>query len=228
LTRPKNEARLKGIAWSGQIRVNAWNLRTLLHASHAQKNGRNNTYALQLIANLDYMRDEFTLPTSPEYHSTGICNYNPWRYSPFLEYSPDPKPDHISTWHYHVLASSLNECVRGGFPEALPMLNHVLKVIHNLWIYSPTRYDVPWGNHSYIPDSWFDSLKATFRNRSAIPTKFDAPLTPDYLGWARSAIVAARDQSMPWADEALSWVDVEAPKFKGGVPLVWQISPERI
>lgn len=229
LTRPRNDLRLKGIIWSGQIRAAAWSTLALLRAAIAESPYNAGPYASQLVANLNYMRDTFTVPSALEYRSTGVCNLSPFRPAELLAYvTLLPRPLRFPTWNHHVLASVLNECIRAGFNEAIPMRDHLTRVVQGQWQYGQSRYDIGWGDHAYVTDSWPDIIRTTFEGRATPPTpptSFPAVTTPEYISWARSAIVAAVDSGQEWATEALRWVATEAPKYKGGIPPWWAIMP---
>lgn len=234
LTRPKDELRENGIIWSGQVRAAAWALRALLHAYIVTTITINyDYYKQQIITNLQWMSDRFTLPfTSPNYRSIGVVSTVDFRLSPMLQYvsNTPPLPPYFSTFMHHQLCHVLDECVRAGFDEAIPIRDHLLKVAEGVWLHSPTPWDVAWGGHVYpsTDTDWPTIMKATFAGRGTDPSTFQAPpITPDYLAWYRSAVVAGVNAGEGWAVDALRWIDTQAPKFKGGVPLAWQINPTR-
>lgn len=226
LTRPKNDLRLKGIIWSGQVRASAWGIRSLLHCSLANKGH----WVDALVANLNWMRDTFVSAGAKGYRPNGVCSVLPWRPAKLLDYvTAEPRPNYIATWNHHILASVMDECVRAGFAEAIPMRDHVIKVAEGLWRHSQSIYEYPWGNHAYPSDDWADVVRVTFAGRKALPTGFPSPpLTPDYVAWSRAPIVAGVNAGKAWAKEALPKLDQEAAKYKGGIPLVWRIQPDAV
>ncbi len=226
MCRPYGELRERGILWSGQVRSAAWSLRTLLHCVQIHGPGR---YEFQLVDNLRWMAETFADLASPEHRPTGVCSVNGFRSSPFLDYvAPGTRPPYIATWNHHILVSVLNECMRAGFPEARPMRDHVLRVAGGLWEASPSGYLYVWGQHAYPADDWTAVVQATFPMgtwKNDLTTFPAPPVTPDNVGWARAPIVAGVDAGEAWAGPALAWLDEAAARFKGGLPLVWQIAP---
>jgi hypothetical protein len=239
LTRPKTADRHQGIIWSGQVRASAWALRSLLHLVLAG----DGDYEILLYRNLNWMRDTFTIPTSSHYRATGIPAVENWRPSGMLQFAnTTAERQWTGTWMVHVMAYVLGECVRAGYEEAVPMRDHLLKVARACWEYAPSKFLAPWGNHIVpawmgpvidIERWWRESMTHTFANMPAAAphrTSFADPLTPDYIGWFRAAVVTAVDagHGPEWADEALKWLDEQIPKSRWKeLPLVWRVEPAR-
>lgn len=228
IVKPFNERSL-GVYISGQWRSTAWWLRDIFHLYISLPNGsKRSSVRKQLVDAITYLTDRFARPTSKHYHPTGILDTSPFGDgdSRWLKYST-PGPVSLSGNH-HFLAHVVNEIRQSGIAgfDTLtePLLRHLVKSAEGTWKYSPTKYMAPWLKH-VLGSDWPETMKLTFARGPAPYSSFSDPLTLDITAWWRANVIAALELGLPWAKEALWWVDREIKSTGRHQSVNWRIKP---
>jgi hypothetical protein len=224
--------RSSGLFFSGQVRSTAWWMRDLFHLYLATGDLR---FRHQMVNQLNFLRAAFVSPGAADYRPTGLLSFAPRKpVSPWNQFAA-PTEHETPTGNHHFLAYVLGEISQ--HPEfavtARPILLHVLKVAEGVWHNSPSKYFTPWLRHA-VPSSsssWTTILSTAFKNFVPVPGKLGAPspgfsaepLTIEIACWYRAAVIAAVEQKLPWAPEALKWLDSQISVSKR--PISWNIKP---
>ncbi|HEX5760064.1 MAG TPA: hypothetical protein VF121_12815 [Thermoanaerobaculia bacterium] len=225
LTRPPGgDLRYRGILWSGQVRTSAWSLRTLHELIRVSSGEEKARYEAQLRDNLRWMTENLATPGGPGYRPTGVLNVSEHRPTEMLRQAGG-RHGFVSTFMHHFLAAVLGELVRGGYPEAKPMLLHTLKLYEGLWRHGQSRFDLAWGQHAEGADVK-TMIARTFEKRATPPKAFVAPVDRGYAACLRGPLVAGTNAGLPWAREALTWLDGAYEAQWGAPPLDWALVPE--
>lgn len=223
-------ARLEWDTHSGQTRQAASALMHLLQLWHLATGEDRAYYGEVLRKNLRNLAATYADLNAPAYRASGITGTIRSAFgskAETLQYVRNPDAHYNQTWGNYVYALALQMCVESGFAEAVPMRDHVLKVIENVVKFSPTPFLWAWGEHVV---ALYDAEKKvavevppnvgmalTFEGMVVKPTQITPPIDSLYLSFTHAAIWSAKRAGKDWAPAALDTMGKSMLKPDGAV-----------